>query len=78
LKVVERMKSAPPDSIGGRKVAAVETLDGVKLRFENGWLLFRASGTEPILRVYCEMDSPKAVQEVISAGVKLAKEAADG
>ena len=78
LKVVERVKSAPPDSIGGRKVAAVETLDGVKLRFENGWLLFRASGTEPILRVYCEMDSPKAVEEVISAGVALAKEVADG
>ena len=78
LKVVERVKSAPPDSIGGRKVVAVETLDGVKLRFENGWLLFRASGTEPILRVYCEMDSPKAVEEVISAGVALAKEVADG
>lgn len=78
LEVVDRLKSAPPDSVEGRKVIAVETLDGVKLRFRNGWLLFRASGTEPILRVYCEMDSPKAVEDVISAGVELAKEAAHG
>ncbi len=77
-EVVERIKASPPDSVAGHRVRAVETLDGVKLRFRNGWLLFRASGTEPILRVYCEMDSPKAVEEVISAGVELAKEAAHG
>ncbi|NOX44569.1 MAG: phosphoglucomutase/phosphomannomutase family protein [Caldiserica bacterium] len=77
-EVVERIMAAPPESVAGRKVVAVETLDGVKLRFGNGWLLFRASGTEPILRVYCEMESPKAVEEVISAGTALAKEVAHG
>jgi len=78
VEVVERIKRAPPDAVAGRRVVAVETLDGVKLRFRNGWLLFRASGTEPILRVYCEMDSPETVEEVISAGVTLAKEVAHG
>ncbi len=77
-EVVERIKASPPDSVAGRKVVEVETLDGVKLRFRNGWLMFRASGTEPILRVYSEMDSPAAVDEVISAGVELAKEVARG
>jgi phosphomannomutase len=78
VEAVERIKAVPPESIAGRKVVDVETLDGVKLRFVNGWLLFRASGTEPILRVYCEMESPEAVEEVISTGTALAKEVAHG
>ncbi|MGY4707722.1 phosphoglucomutase/phosphomannomutase family protein [Candidatus Bipolaricaulota sp. J31] len=78
VEVVERIKAAPPGSVAGRKVVDVETLDGVKLRFRNGWLLFRASGTEPILRVYCEMGSPEEVKEVIAAGAALAKEVAHG
>ena len=55
LEVVANLKAAPPEQFSGRSVRSVETLDGVKLRFDDGWLLFRASGTEPILRVYCEM-----------------------
>ncbi len=78
VEVVERIREAPPESVAGRKVVDVETLDGVKLRFRDGWLLFRASGTEPILRVYCEMGSSEAVKDVIAAGAALAKEVAHG
>ncbi len=53
-KVIESVKT--PRVIAGRKVVSTETLDGVKWWFEdNGWLLFRPSGTEPVLRVYCEL-----------------------
>jgi len=65
LEVVARLKEQPPKSFAGREVVAVETLDGIKLRFEDGWLLLRASGTEPKLRLYCEMDRPEKVREVL-------------
>jgi phosphomannomutase len=62
----------------GMKVLRVETLDGIKLFLDNPasankpnaaetWLLFRASGTEPLLRVYCESSSVESVAEVLSA-----------
>jgi phosphomannomutase len=40
--------------LGGMDVIAKDTLDGCKLVFESGWVLVRASGTEPLLRIYCE------------------------
>ncbi len=40
--------------IAGRKILHVDPLDGYKLFFSNGWITIRASGTEPLLRFYCE------------------------
>ncbi len=65
IELVERLKENPPEGFGGRSVVAVETLDGVKLRFPDGWLLLRPSGTEPLLRLYCEMEAAEDVQEVL-------------
>ncbi len=52
------MGSGPPDSIGGRRVTRVETLDGRKYWLDGSeggaWVLVRPSGTEPVLRVYIE------------------------
>lgn len=73
VEVVERIADARPSTFAGREVKAIETLDGLKLRFDDGWLLFRASGTEPVLRVYCEMDDPRKVNELIDEGVKVAR-----
>ncbi len=64
-QVVARIKDCPPQEFAGRKVVKVEDLDGVKLRFEDGWLLFRASGTEPVLRLYSEMDTKRKVEYVL-------------
>ncbi len=73
LAIVDRLKASPPDEFAGHAVRSVETLDGLKLRFEDGWLLFRASGTEPILRVYCEMTTEKDVRYVLEAAERLAR-----
>jgi phosphomannomutase len=73
LEVVERLRGNPPDRFGGAPVRKVETLDGVKLRFDNGWILFRASGTEPILRIYCEMETERAVLEMLDEGERFAR-----
>ena len=62
----------------GMKVLRVETLDGIKFFLENTacaakpnaaetWLLLRASGTEPLLRVYCESCSTEAVEAVLKS-----------
>ncbi len=73
LEVVEKLRHNPPERFGGRAVKSVETLDGVKLRFDDGWLLFRASGTEPILRLYCEMREKKQVYELLEEAERLAR-----
>ena len=73
IEIVEYLKAHPPGEVAGLKVRDVETLDGIKLRFRNGWLLFRASGTEPILRLYCEMDSLDSVNNVLEEAERLVK-----
>ncbi|MFA6170753.1 MAG: phosphoglucomutase/phosphomannomutase family protein [Candidatus Margulisiibacteriota bacterium] len=71
--IVEGLKKTPPTDFAGKKIAKVETLDGLKFTFENkAWILFRASGTEPLLRIYSEGRTPEEVELLLSAGVKLA------
>ncbi len=73
LEVVEKLRHNPPDKFAGMAVQSVETLDGVKLRFKGGWLLFRASGTEPILRLYCEMRTKQDVHKLLDEAERLAR-----
>ena len=52
---VMRSLSPAPARFAERSVESSETLDGIKLNLSgNAWLMFRASGTEPVLRIYCE------------------------
>ncbi|WP_263410016.1 phosphoglucomutase/phosphomannomutase family protein [Terriglobus tenax] len=66
------------ESISGMKVLRMETMDGIKFFLDNPeaatkpnaaetWLLLRASGTEPLLRVYCESCSVESVNKVLEA-----------
>jgi phosphomannomutase len=73
-QVRQRVDAAQPGiELGGLKVAAINKLDGFKFIFEDGgWLLIRFSGTEPIIRVYCEVRQPEHVQPVLQAGLRLA------
>jgi phosphomannomutase len=62
----ERMRAVT--RVAGRSVARVNILDGVKLEFEGfGWLMFRASGTEPMLRVYCEAETQQDVTAILES-----------
>jgi phosphomannomutase len=54
-------------------VRSVETLDGFKFRVDGGWLLIRASGTEPILRFYAEADTETKVAILLMAAMNLGK-----
>jgi phosphomannomutase len=73
LKIVERLQTHPPVSIAGQAVTRVETLDGIKLRFKHGWLLLRASGTEPLLRVYSETDDAVLLDAILEEAERFAK-----
>src|SRR5437870_4150223 len=73
--VVAKWKTDPPASFAGRHVREVGKLDGSKVFLENdSWILFRQSGTEPLLRVYCEAPSPSAVAEIMGAGLKFVEQ----
>lgn len=68
----------PPGAIGGWEVTSVEDRDGLKLNLASestaaptAWLLFRASGTEPVLRLYCEAPDPDAVRQLLDAAERL-------
>jgi phosphoglucosamine mutase len=49
----------------------MNTLDGLRLEFPDSWMLIRASGTEPVIRVISESTSPTQTQQLMSRGKKL-------
>ena len=71
--IVTRLATAPPAGVAGLTVQGVDTLDGTKLLLgEAGWVLVRGSGTEPVLRLYCEARSRAEVDRVLDAVRRLA------
>ncbi len=69
----QRILSANPQTIGGLKVTGLVTVDGFQFKLEDGgWMLIRFSGTEPIMRVYCETMHPDKVQAILADGLKVA------
>jgi phosphomannomutase len=64
---------ANPQTIGGLKVVELVTVDGFQFKLEDGgWMLIRFSGTEPIMRVYCETMHADKVQAILQDGLKIA------
>lgn len=68
---LDRLAHRRPDTVAGEPVVRVEDLDGVKFRFADGWLMFRPSGTEPVLRVYAEASSRERAERLVAAGVAM-------
>ncbi len=56
-----------PKKVGEYPVLNVSTIDGIKLRLDdNYWILFRFSGTEPLLRLYCEAPSKDSLYKALA------------
>ena len=65
--------AANPKTIAGLKVTSLSTVDGFQFKLEDGgWMLIRFSGTEPIMRVYCETTHKDKVQAILQDGLKIA------
>ncbi|MHB1049221.1 MAG: phosphoglucomutase/phosphomannomutase family protein [Bacteroidota bacterium] len=60
-----------PKKVGPFQVTKTDMTDGVKLFTKNGWMLIRASGTEPLIRFYAEADSPRKVQQMLKAAISV-------
>ncbi len=60
-----------PARIAGKKVERVNRLDGIKIIAKECWLMFRESGTEPIVRLYAESNKKKEVQSLLSQGKRI-------
>ena len=73
-EIVAKLSKQPPNEFGGMKVTKVENLDGIKFNFKDlSWILFRASGTEPLLRIYAEARNPENLKQILGAGENLIK-----
>jgi phosphomannomutase len=78
---IQRARADGTQSLGKYRVVKKEHIDGVKFFLDaptngNGaeaWVLFRASGTEPLLRLYTEASSPELVNELLVAGESFAR-----
>ncbi|GIV23379.1 MAG: phosphoglucomutase/phosphomannomutase family protein [Bacteroidia bacterium] len=70
--ILRLLKEGPPTSFAGRKVLSIDATDGYKLLLEGGEaVMFRASGTEPILRIYTEAPTADRASVLITEGQEL-------
>jgi phosphomannomutase len=64
--LLEQLQTNPPQAVAGRAVADCQTVDGYKFRLDDdSWLLIRFSGTEPVLRLYCEAPTMQQVRQTL-------------
>ncbi len=70
---IDRILTSIPEKIGGLKVSDFVTIDGYQYILEDGgWMLIRFSGTEPIIRVYCETTHQDRVSGILKDGLRIA------
>ncbi|MBD1889084.1 phosphoglucomutase/phosphomannomutase family protein [Coleofasciculus sp. FACHB-SPT9] len=63
--VIDDFTKNPPAEVAGIKVKEVGRKDGIKLYLEEGsWILLRPSGTEPLMRVYLETNTPEKMTQI--------------
>jgi phosphomannomutase len=66
-RMLEQLQTQPLTKIADREVVDCLTIDGYKFRLADGsWLLIRFSGTEPVLRLYCEAPDAEQVRQTLN------------
>lgn len=72
-RLIPYLKEHSITSLAKSPIKEIKDYDGIKFINERGnWLLFRFSGTEPILRIYAEANTQSQVKEILTTGKKLA------
>ncbi len=66
-RLLDQLQSNPLQTVAGQAVVDCNTIDGYKFRLADGrWLMIRFSGTEPVLRLYCEAQTLDLVHQTLS------------
>lgn len=66
--IIEKCKHNAYKSFGKYPIIRVEDVDGWKFYLdEESWVMVRASGTEPVLRVYCESENMDKVIDMLDS-----------
>lgn len=66
--VLAKLSEVEPSSIAGQAVREIKAVDGKKFVLEDGsWVLIRASGTEPLFRIYAESESSEKIKMIQDA-----------
>lgn len=71
-RVKATLDAAAPKEIAGRPIVSEDRTDGWRFFIPEGWLLFRLSGTEPLLRIYTEVTDEALVRPVLEDGKRIA------
>jgi phosphomannomutase len=70
-RLIERVRAGDLDAAFGVPFTSREEKDGVKMNFtDDSWILFRKSGTEPIIRIYCESPTREQVERMLGVAVR--------
>jgi phosphoglucomutase len=75
-KGLSALRGALPSQVDGARVLDCDESDGLYLTLDDGFLMFRASGTEPVLRIYAEARGPRLLSRRLRSGVRLLARAA--
>jgi phosphomannomutase len=74
-RLMTKLTQNPPTEFNGEKVIKTDVRDGCKLYLNDGWLIFRASGTEPIVRIYTEFPTVERMTEIMQKAITYAQNA---
>ena len=69
-RIQQLLRSPDLTELAGMPVRGSDEIDGRRLFFDNAWLASRFSGTEPLLRIYCEADSSQKVNQLLDAAAQ--------
>lgn len=70
-RALEALCANPPERLGGARVVAATTRDGLRLQLGDGFVMLRGSGTEPVIRVYAEAPDARGLERRLRAGTRL-------
>ncbi|MGA7076963.1 MAG: phosphoglucosamine mutase [Halobacteriota archaeon] len=70
-KVTCRDRDAAMQHIQSSVHGNVDTTDGVKVWYDDGWLLIRPSGTEPIIRIFVEAETEQRANDLLDLGKRM-------
>lgn len=66
-RLLQQLQTQPLTEIAGKAVIDCQTIDGYKFRLaDQSWLMIRFSGTEPVLRLYCEAPTLEQVHQTLA------------